>query len=139
MYLKHLLELLLSMEKRDKMLLHKKKYNWFLFLISIMIVKLTFSQSSSKPNNTRGSMKKSESEWKKILSAEEYHVLREKGTERAYTGKYDKHFEEGTYVCSGCGTKIFESDSKYNSGCGWPAFSRQYLILFWKLKIIVLE
>ena len=63
-------------------------------------------------------MKRTESEWKRILSAEEYKVLREKGTERAFTGEYDGHFEEGVYVCAGCGTDLFESETKYRSGCG---------------------
>jgi len=67
-------------------------------------------------------MKRTKSEWKRILSAEEYKVLREKGTERAFTGEYDGHFEEGVYVCAGCGTDLFESETKYRSGCGWPAF-----------------
>jgi peptide-methionine (R)-S-oxide reductase len=79
--------------------------------------------SVKNENYKREKMKKTESEWKKKLSSEEYHVLREKGTERAFTGVYDKHFEEGLYLCSGCGIKIFESESKYDSGCGWPAFS----------------
>ena len=60
--------------------------------------------------------------WKSKLSKEEYEVLRNKGTERAFTGKYDKHFEKGIYKCSGCGEELFSSDTKYNSGCGWPAF-----------------
>jgi len=67
-------------------------------------------------------MKRTDSEWKRVLSQEEYRILREKGTERAYTGKYDGHFEEGTYLCTGCGNKLFESGTKYRSGCGWPAF-----------------
>ena len=67
-------------------------------------------------------MKRTDSEWKRILSQEEYRILREKGTERAFTGEYDGHFEEGMYVCAGCGNDLFESDTKYRSGCGWPAF-----------------
>lgn len=65
---------------------------------------------------------RTEAEWRTILSPEEYRILRQKGTERAYTGKYDHHFKEGTYVCKGCGTPLFSSETKYNSGCGWPAF-----------------
>ncbi|MBD2842863.1 peptide-methionine (R)-S-oxide reductase MsrB [Erythrobacter rubeus] len=65
-----------------------------------------------------------DAEWRKKLTAEQYHVLREAGTERAFTGEYDKHYEEGEYTCAGCGTVLFESDAKYNSGCGWPAFTK---------------
>ena len=111
------------MEKKNKMFFRKKIYNWFSLIIFMLITSLINGQNSSSIKHKRGNMKKSESEWKKILSAKEYHILREKGTERAFTGEYDKHFEEGTYTCSGCGTKIFKSESKYNSGCGWPAFS----------------
>jgi peptide-methionine (R)-S-oxide reductase len=64
----------------------------------------------------------SEKEWKKKLSKEEYHVLREKGTERPFTGKYLKHKQKGTYKCAGCGTELFSSDAKYESGTGWPSF-----------------
>ena len=64
-----------------------------------------------------------DAEWREKLSPEQYHVLREAGTERAFTGKYDKHYAEGEYYCAGCGEKLFESGAKYNSGCGWPAFT----------------
>ncbi|GGD40469.1 peptide-methionine (R)-S-oxide reductase MsrB [Croceicoccus pelagius] len=67
---------------------------------------------------------RTEAEWREKLTPEQYHVLREAGTERAYTGKYDKFYEEGEYYCAGCGQKLFESDAKYNSGCGWPAFTK---------------
>ena len=66
----------------------------------------------------------SDDEWRAKLTPEQYHILREAGTERAFTGKYDKHYEAGEYMCAGCGTKLFGSDAKYNSGCGWPAFTR---------------
>ncbi|KAI0331453.1 methionine sulfoxide reductase [Cubamyces sp. BRFM 1775] len=68
------------------------------------------------------SKQKSESEWRAILSPEQFRILREKGTERAGTGKYDKFSEEGVYTCAGCGTPLYKSTTKFNSGCGWPAF-----------------
>ena len=64
-----------------------------------------------------------DADWRARLTPEQYHILREKGTERAFTGTYDKHYEAGEYFCAGCGAKLFESDAKYNSGCGWPAFT----------------
>ncbi|MFQ6604914.1 MAG: peptide-methionine (R)-S-oxide reductase MsrB [Fidelibacterota bacterium] len=63
-----------------------------------------------------------EAQWKEKLTPEQYRVLRQKGTERAFTGIYDEFFEPGTYVCAACGAELFDSDTKYNSGCGWPAF-----------------
>jgi peptide-methionine (R)-S-oxide reductase len=65
---------------------------------------------------------KSDDQWRIELDPESYHVLREKGTERAFTGRYYKNKETGTYVCKGCGTPLFTSDTKYDSGSGWPSF-----------------
>jgi peptide-methionine (R)-S-oxide reductase len=66
----------------------------------------------------------SDGEWRERLTPMQYHVLREAGTERAFTGEYDKHYDEGEYTCAACGTVLFFSTAKYNSGCGWPAFTR---------------
>lgn len=82
------------------------------------------AQSKKKTNNKSKIDKivKTEAEWKKELSPQEYYVLREKGTDRPGDGGYTNHFEKGTYVCRGCGAQLFESGSKYESHCGWPSF-----------------
>jgi peptide-methionine (R)-S-oxide reductase len=67
-------------------------------------------------------VKKSESDWRADLTPEQYHVLREKGTERAFTGAYWNTKEPGKYLCAGCGTELFSSEAKYDSGTGWPSF-----------------
>jgi peptide-methionine (R)-S-oxide reductase len=67
-------------------------------------------------------MKKTEEEWKKQLDPQTYQVLRKKATERPFTGKYLNNKEKGTYVCAGCGTPLFSSDTKFESGTGWPSF-----------------
>jgi peptide methionine sulfoxide reductase msrA/msrB len=66
---------------------------------------------------------KSEDEWKEILTPDQYRVLRNSGTERAFTGKYDNFFEEGIYTCAACGTPLFGSETKYDHGTGWPSFT----------------
>ncbi len=65
---------------------------------------------------------KSDKDWKKILKPEEYHVLREKGTEPPFTGKYLYNKDKGVYVCAGCGNELFSSEEKFDSGSGWPSF-----------------
>ncbi|MBI2137170.1 peptide-methionine (R)-S-oxide reductase MsrB, partial [Candidatus Woesearchaeota archaeon] len=64
----------------------------------------------------------SESAWKKKLTPEQYRILREKGTEAPFSGKYDRFFDTGKYKCAACGNVLFASETKYDSGCGWPAF-----------------
>ncbi len=68
---------------------------------------------------------KSEKEWKDKLSPEQYHVLREKGTEQPFTGKFYLNKEKGIYVCGACGNELFTSDMKFDSGCGWPSFDKE--------------
>jgi len=65
---------------------------------------------------------KSDNEWKKILTPEEFKILRKKGTEPAFTGKFVYNKDKGVYVCAGCGNELFSSDTKFDSGSGWPSF-----------------
>ncbi len=65
---------------------------------------------------------KSEEEWRQLLTPEQYHVTREKGTERAFTGKYHNHKKDGMYRCVACGEPLFSSEAKFDSGTGWPSF-----------------
>lgn len=67
-------------------------------------------------------IKKSNEEWKKVLDPETYHVTREKGTEQPFSGKLLYNKDSGIYTCSNCGAKLFDSDAKYDSDCGWPSF-----------------
>jgi peptide-methionine (R)-S-oxide reductase len=76
----------------------------------------------TKPMSTQKKVTKTEEEWKKVLSPEQYHVIREKGTEAPYSGKYYLHKDKGVYVCAACGVELFKSDTKFDAGCGWPSF-----------------
>ena len=67
-------------------------------------------------------IQKTDEEWKNELTDEQYHVLREAGTEKPFTGEYTNLTDDGTYFCGGCGNQLFSSDNKFNSGCGWPSF-----------------
>lgn len=68
-------------------------------------------------------LRKSEEEWRKQLTPEQYHILREKGTEKPFTGKYANHHEQGIYQCAACELDLFRSEDKYDSGTGWPSFT----------------
>jgi peptide-methionine (R)-S-oxide reductase len=67
-------------------------------------------------------IKKTDEEWRKTLTPEQYHITREKGTERPFTGEYESKKDPGMYRCVACGNELFESDTKYASGSGWPSF-----------------
>lgn len=76
-------------------------------------------QPSPQPDRVH----KSNREWKDFLTSEQFFVLRQKGTEAPFTGRYNEHFEPGVYKCAACGQELFTSDTKFRSHCGWPAFS----------------
>lgn len=80
------------------------------------------SQSNPKPEAEPMAVQKSEDEWQAILSPEQFRILRKKGTELPGTGEYNKYFDDGVYSCAGCGTPLYKSTTKFDSGCGWPAF-----------------
>lgn len=75
-------------------------------------------------DNNKNLKNMTDEEWKKRLMPEQYHVLREKGTEAPFTNKFYKNFEKGMYACSACGQELFSSDTKFDSDCGWPSFDR---------------
>jgi len=99
-------------------------------ILYICIIFNLFSCNTNSQVNTENTptpmepkVQKSEEEWKKVLSPEQYNILREKGTESPFSGKYYKHTEKGTYCCAACHAELFKSDTKFDSGCGWPSFN----------------
>lgn len=73
-------------------------------------------------DSPREKIVRTEAEWKKLLTPEQFHILREEGTERAFTSPLDREYRKGTYVCAGCELPLFASEMKFNSGTGWPSF-----------------
>ena len=94
-----------------------------LIILIIFISCTGKAQNSSKAENNY-KIVKTASEWKKILSPQQYSVLREAGTERAFTSPLDKNYKKGIYVCAACKTELYQSTHKYDSGSGWPSFDR---------------
>lgn len=101
-----------------------------LLLIAVMPILVACHGHSQDSRDNSGKAKmnhefkvvRTEAEWKEVLTGEEYEVLRNKGTEYAFTGEYYMHKEKGTYLCAACGNELFSSKAKYNSGSGWPSF-----------------
>jgi peptide-methionine (R)-S-oxide reductase len=87
--------------------------------------KINHMDSVTNPSQQGGGINnyiKTDAEWKKILSPELYYIARQKGTERPFTSKFENFHEVGTYYCAVCGNPLFRSDTKFDSGCGWPSF-----------------
>lgn len=83
------------------------------------------STAQDKEKTTNYKVEKTKAEWKAQLSEKEYYVLRQAGTERAFSSPLNKNYEEGIYVCKGCETPLFKSEHKFDSGTGWPSFDRE--------------
>lgn len=111
--------------------------NAFLILlgVSLMLTSCAQKNSSAKIQNKQATMntnnndstkvEKTEEEWKQFLTPEQYSILREKGTERPFTGKLLLNKEKGVYTCAACGNELFTSDMKFDSHCGWPSFDKE--------------
>ena len=97
----------------------------FFLLISLSACSQTNNNPEKKSSQLSSNAKKTDDQWRKILSAEQYHVLREKGTETPFTGKWLDNKAKGTYVCGACGIPLFASTSKFDSGTGWPSFDSE--------------
>lgn len=96
-------------------------------LVLVFVLGLSSCSKSQEVKKTvskdmKDKVEKTDEEWKKELTEEEYYILREAGTERAFTGKYWDNHEEGTYYCAACHQELFESETKFESGSGWPSF-----------------
>lgn len=94
----------------------------YLYLLFIVLVFNACAQDKSKTQTNQFPMKKTDQEWKAELTSEQYHILREKGTEIAFTGALWDNHEKGKYYCAACHQELFDSKTKYESGSGWPSF-----------------
>ena len=93
-------------------------------LASLLLVTSCTQAHAKEPRAHKHEVHMSDAEWKKKLTPEQFHVLREKGTERAFTGKYWNEHRKGVYKCAGCGQLLFTSADKFDSGSGWPSYTR---------------
>ncbi len=95
--------------------------------LSILLLAIVVSctgNAQEKSKEKKYDVVKTETEWKKLLSPMEFYVLREAGTERAFTSPLNKNYKKGTYVCAACKTPLYKSEHKFDSGTGWPSFDR---------------
>lgn len=94
------------------------------FLVAVLLMGVYGCAQKPSVEKHTFSIQKSEAHWKAQLSPMAYYVLRQAGTERAFSGVYDKHYQKGVYQCAGCEQPLYESEHKYDSGSGWPSFDR---------------
>ncbi|MBF6608806.1 MAG: peptide-methionine (R)-S-oxide reductase MsrB [Flavobacterium sp.] len=95
-----------------------------LLILLLLTFTITSCEGQQKKRPPSHPVEKTEAQWKKQLTPEQFHVLREKGTERPFSGEYVDNFETGTYVCAACNNVLFESATKFESDCGWPSFDK---------------
>ncbi len=95
-----------------------------LTLVLLLMINCTTKAQNTSEEKKSYKVEKTQTEWKKLLSPIQYNVLREAGTERAFTSELNKNYKKGTYVCAACNTKLYKSDHKFDSGSGWPSFDR---------------
>lgn len=96
-----------------------------LMFLSVLFLLFNCNSNAQKENNKKFKISKTDAEWKTQLSETAYYVLREEGTERAFSSSLNKNYKQGIYVCSGCDTPLFKSENKFDSGTGWPSFDRE--------------
>lgn len=120
--------ILLSLKTMIRIFYHNVGFLAVIFAASILFHSCVNVNQGNPPmqsskNIVTEKIFKSDEEWKKVLTPEQYQVLRQKGTDRPHTGIYDQFFVKGRYYCAACGLELFESGSKFDAGCGWPSFS----------------
>lgn len=94
-------------------------------ILFLSVISVSCQAQETNPKDSvamKPNVEKTDAQWKSDLSPEEYYILREAGTERPFSGKYNLHFESGEYKCAACGAVLFGSDDKFESHCGWPSF-----------------
>jgi len=93
-----------------------------MIVVALLLAATAFAAEPGKDAKVKDPVAKNDAEWREQLTPEQYRVMREKGTEAPFSGKFNLHSERGVYVCAGCGNDLFVSDTKFEAGCGWPSY-----------------